>query len=339
MKQILFKPESSSVFTSTFTFKQKEPRARMSFRLTLEILEADGLLTPATGGQPLSAFHIAVRSRPEVSQSTRQLPGKKPVWCERFVLEGCQETDVVALTLTDYSFADKEGLVGKCEFAVGGPRRQVGSKWVELAGGSAPPSLARVRVLWEVAETLDWSVRQPTDRMASIPVTERVDPDAPLPTPQPTTDAAAAAAAAQRSDTATLSLTAQIAELRHAVSGRMGFLEARMQSVEELFATRRDFDAKRRQEQLKGAGESHYGPSTFVPHPWVIASQQSAAAVKEIKYDPKTQSALQSILTSPTVVSAYDDQIFTFNTMAQVVLPKPRLIGFVPTSAPGAVRT
>jgi hypothetical protein len=302
----------------------------MSYRVTLEVLEAAGLTTPSTGGQPLSVLGITVQSRPEVSRRTRQLPGKTPVWCERFVFEGCQETDVIKMELTDHSVVDKQSIVGMCEFPIGGPRRQVGSKWVALDGPAA--LTAKVRVLWEVTESLDWALKVPKDPMASIPVTTHSDPGNPIPAEEKTESSSSL------KESPSL-LGNQISELRDAFSGRVSSLELRMQCVEELFATRRDFDAKRRQEQLKEAGQSHYGKSTFTPHPWVIASQQSAAAVKEIRYDPKSQSALQSILTSPTAVSAYDDQIVAYQTTSPILLPKPRLIGFVPATAPGGVRT
>ena len=297
----------------------------MSFRVEVEILEASGVPTPETGGQAVSTVTVAVKSRSEAAQRTRQLPGKSPVFCERFVFEGCQETDSVLLSLTNH-YDDKQTAVGNCEFQVGGPRRHVGSKWVSIG-----TLVANIRVLWRVTQNLDWTVSLPQDTLAAIPVTVHNDEtkkthiDGLVKLPPPV-DAPSSA-------------ILQVAELRAAVDERVHALEQRLQSVEELFSTRRDFDAKRRQQQLQAAGESHFGQSTFVPHPWVIASQQSAAAVKEIKYDPKTQSALQSILTSPTTLTAFDDQLATYNAAPPLLRPRPRLIGFVPANSPGAVRT
>lgn len=195
-------------------------------------------------------------------------------------------------------------------------------------------------MLWKVIRNLDWMIGgKAQDPVATYPVTDHSAENQ-----QPALTAEAIVASVEQNDKqlhdkVDAILKERLSDLRTIVDERLSLVEHKVDAIEGVFTTRRDYDLKRQKELLKTAGDSYFGTSSYVPHPWVIASQQSAAACKELKFDPKTQSALQSILTSPTIVPPQDEQLVSYHTSSTVTLPKSRLIGFVPAaSCPGVTR-
>jgi hypothetical protein len=315
------------------------------YRCELEIIEGRNFPAGKDGGAPDSFVAANLVTRGCEFQTDVARASRSPAWCSKFIFDGCKEMDEVlfeAFETRSFPRADQIS-IGKATLSIGGPRRSVGSLWVNLQPQSADAQIPSLRVAWSMKEIVPgdaWQVR-------SVAEIRHCDPIVAI--PRTVTDSTTIAV-----DATTVAkdvLQKSVEEL----SGRMEKLELRMDHLDSIFQTRRDYDLsqlRKHQEQLDKESAKLVATT---PTGCLLDSQSLEVQIASVQpkffatitpHNPVTpklsptsishltragHSALQSILLHPTTPTASDEQLAAYYRFAHVPLPEPRWIGFIPS--------
>lgn len=335
---------------------------------------------------------------------------REPSWGDRMEFGPCTSTAALRIRLLERPAEVKGPSIelGVHMLEVGGLHRQYGCAWIAMKEGcllteaSVPiPDTVCIRVVWSVGPDADFGERGATDaaalamRNATVTTLRAATNRIVLsPTASPKKKKSTKKKSTENSDDVDNNNSGDSDDdgddkkdskkTEKDWKIRVERLEERVNHLDSLFRTRRDYEAevqrimlenaeKRAQEEKEAAytnrGEGYASlattPSAAVAliydqqkadimrtvqpahmsvaattSPWNMFQKQqpstlppSAAAHFPLKWKGLEGhgSALQSILLQPTRVSSQDTQLLDASTYRHVELPKPRLIGFIPT--------
>lgn len=301
-----------------------------SYRLELEVMEARELpSTSIHGGRP-DPFVKVTFTRHNVSHRTGIVTASsEPIWSQKFILDGCGETEDIVFVLNDRDDGPRS-FMGRKELTVGGPCRSVGMRWLALDGGPC-----QLRVAWEMKESEPSAATASDTALGATPagvinaniVATAVQQEGISEPPPPTHLSPARKQSSSSSGVGGgLTIPDILSELQSKLYEFMGETRERLMSLESrVIEIESAFRGVQSLQQMSSSSPhmaatsmassnnsrrvvKQLDPTTLVSATTAIGVG-ATSPVGKMKITQETRSALESIASNPTRLSAMDEQM------------------------------